>query len=118
MAGLTNACLGEVYLEQGRFPEALAAFEKESHEGFRLLGLSVAYHALGRKAQSSAALEQLGELPMHAYLNAQANAYCGNVDLAFEWLERAYRQRNAGLSQMKFSPCCATFMATRVGRCS
>ena len=86
-------------------------------EGFRLLGLAAAYHALGRNSQSSAALEQLGELPMHAYLNAQANAYCGNVDLAFEWLERAYRQRNAGLSQMKFQPLLRSLHATRVGRC-
>ena len=104
LGGITNASLGDVYLEQGRFAEALAAFEKEPHEGFRLLGLAVAYHALGRSSPSSVALEQLGELPMHAYLNAQANAYCGNVDAAFEWLERAYRQRNAGLSQMKFQP--------------
>ena len=104
LGGIANACLGEVYLQQARFPEALAAFEKEPHEGFRLLGLAAAYHALGRKAQSSAALEQLGELPMHAYLNARANAYCGNIDLAFEWLERAFEQRNAGLTQMKFEP--------------
>ena len=48
---------------------------------------------------STVALEQLGELPAHAFLNAQANAYCGNTDLAFEWLERAYKQRNAGLPQ-------------------
>jgi hypothetical protein len=59
---------------------------------------------LGQKGPSAAALEQLGELPMHAFLNAQANAYCGNVDLAYEWLERAYTQRNAGLCQMKFQP--------------
>ncbi len=89
---------------QGRFPEALTAFQKESHDGFRLLGLAVAYHALGRKAPSSAALAQLSELPVHAYLNAQANAYCGNSDLAFEWLERAYTQRNAGLCQIKVQP--------------
>ncbi|TMH68273.1 MAG: tetratricopeptide repeat protein [Betaproteobacteria bacterium] len=104
LGGMTYRSLGEVYLVQGRFPEALAAFEKESHDGFRLLGLAAAYHALRRKAPSSAALEQLSELPVHAYLNAQANAYCGNVDLAFEWLERAYAQRNAGLCQMKFQP--------------
>jgi tetratricopeptide (TPR) repeat protein len=104
LGGMTYLSLGQVYLEQGRFPEALAAFEKESHDGFRLLGLAAAYHALRRKAPSSAALEQLGELPVHAYLNAEGNAYCGNVDLAFEWLERAYAQRNAGLSQMKFQP--------------
>ena len=99
--GLTYAALGDVYLMQRRFPEALAAFEKESHEGLRLRGLATAHHALGHKSASAAALEQLGELPMHAFLNAQANAYCGNVDRAFEWLERAYAQRNAGLSQLR-----------------
>ena len=104
LGGMTHWGLGQVYLAQGRFAEALAAFEKESHDGFRLLGLAMAYHALGRKAQSSAALEQLGELPMHAYLNAQANAYCGNVDVAFEWLERAYTQRNAGLADLNVAP--------------
>jgi TolB-like protein/two-component SAPR family response regulator len=104
LGGMTYAVLGQVYLTQGRFPEALAAYEKESHDGFRLLGLSVAYHALGRKAPSSAALDQLSELPVHAFLNAQGNAYLGNVDQAFEWLERAYKQRNAGLSQIKLQP--------------
>jgi serine/threonine-protein kinase len=103
-AGLTHNSLGDVYLLQGRFAEALAEFEKESHDGFRLRGLSVAYHALGRKGQSAAALEQLGELPMHAFLNAQANAYCGNIDIAFEWLDRAHAQRNAGLSQLRVEP--------------
>jgi tetratricopeptide (TPR) repeat protein len=96
--------LGHVYLVQGRFAEALAAFKNESSEGLRLLGLSVAYHALGRKAQSSAALEQLSELPVSAFSNAQGNAYLGNVDQDFEWLERAYTQRNAGLCQIKLGP--------------
>jgi tetratricopeptide (TPR) repeat protein len=104
LSGMTHAGLGNVYLEQHRFEEALAAFEKESVDGFRLLGLSVALHALGRSAASSAALEQLSELPAHKYLNAQARAYRGEVDQAFEWLERAYVQRNAGLSQVKVQP--------------
>ena len=108
LGGMTHAGLGQVYLAQRRFPDALAEFEKESHEGFRLLGLSMAYHALGQKTRSSAALEQLGDLSVHAYLNAQANAYCGNVDLAFQWLERAYAQRNAGLSEMKLQPSLRT----------
>ena len=103
-SGLTYNALGDVYLLQGRFADALAAYEKEPHDGFRLKGLSLAHHALGHKGQSAAALEQLGELPMHAFLNAQANAYCGNVDAAFEWLERAHAQRNAGLSQLRVEP--------------
>jgi TolB-like protein len=102
--GMTYGLLGEIYLAQGRFAEALAAYKKESHEGIRLLGLSVAYHALGRKAQSSAALEQLSELPVHSFSIAKGYAYCGDVDQAFEWLERAYTQRNTGLSQVKLQP--------------
>jgi len=104
LAGMTYFALGHVHLAQARFAEALAAFEKEPHDGFRLLGLAVAHHALAQEGEEAAALEQLGELPMHAYLNAQANAYCGNIDAAFEWLERAYAQRNAGFSSMMFQP--------------
>jgi TolB-like protein len=104
LAGMTYEHLGQVYLAQGRFAEALAASKKESDEGLRLVGLSVAYHALGRKAESSAALEKLSELPAHAFLSAEGNAYLGNVDQAFEWLERAYTQRSASLCQIKLAP--------------
>src|SRR5208283_138617 len=79
-AGMTYEYVGQVCLPQGRFAEALVAFEKESDEGHRLLGQSLANHALKRRAQSSAALEQLSELPAHAFLIARGNAYCGNVD--------------------------------------
>jgi TolB-like protein len=102
--GVSHSALGDVYLAQRRLPEALAAYKKESHNGFGPLGLSVVYHALGRKAQSGAALEQLGTMPEHSYLNAKANAYCGNADVAFDWLERAFAQRNAGLPGMKREP--------------
>ncbi|HEV3239165.1 MAG TPA: adenylate/guanylate cyclase domain-containing protein [Casimicrobiaceae bacterium] len=104
LGGMTYEHLGEVYLAQGRFAEALAVFKKESFKELRLLGMSVAYHALGREAQSSASLEQLSELPLHAIAIARGNAYRGNVDQAFEWLERAYTQRNAGLCQIKVQP--------------
>jgi TolB-like protein/Tfp pilus assembly protein PilF len=102
--GVNHSALGDVNLAQRKFPEALAAYKKESHNGFGPLGLAVGFHALGRKAQSAAALEQLGKFPEHSYLNAKANAYCGNVDIAFDWLERAFAQRNAGLPGMKREP--------------
>jgi tetratricopeptide (TPR) repeat protein len=115
LGGFTHTHLGEVYLLQGRFPEALAEFEKESHAAMRLMGRSAANFALGRKAASSTALQELGQVPVNAFLNAQAHAYCGNVDPAFEWLERAYSQRDAGLCHMKLEPCSATSTANPGG---
>lgn len=42
------------------------------------------HHASGQKKSPAAAREQPSELPMHAFLNAHANAYCGNIEQAFE----------------------------------
>ena len=41
---------------------------------------------------------------MHAFKMAEGNAYRGDVDQAFEWLERAYAQRHAGLCQTRLQP--------------
>jgi adenylate cyclase len=38
-----------------------------------------------------------------AYQIAEAHAFRGEVDLAFEWLERAYNQRDGGVSEIKGS---------------
>ena len=102
--GLTHYGLGMAYLEQRRLQEALAACLEESNEGFRQLGLAVAYHALGQRPQSDAAIEELCSLAAHRYLAAQGRAYRGEMDDAFALLELAYAQRNAGLIQMKQEP--------------
>ena len=36
-----------------------------------------------------------------AYQIAEAHAFRGEVDLAFEWLERAYDQRDGGVTEIK-----------------
>ena len=36
-----------------------------------------------------------------AYRDAEALAWRGEKDKAFEWLERAYQQRDGGLSEIK-----------------
>jgi tetratricopeptide (TPR) repeat protein len=100
-SGMTRFGLGLVYLEQGRAAEALAEVEHESHEAFHLLGEAVSCHALGEETRSAKALAQLTALlPPNLYLVAKAHAYRGEIDEAFEWLDRAYAQRNSGLSEM------------------
>jgi hypothetical protein len=71
-----------------------------------MLGLALVQHARGRRAESDAALQELIEQDAagSAYQIAEAYAYRGQPDLAFEWLERAYEQRDAGVIMTKVSP--------------
>jgi tetratricopeptide (TPR) repeat protein len=51
--------LAKVLLARGQPEAALAAFEQEPSEAWRMIGLPLAYHVLGRKAESDAALREL-----------------------------------------------------------
>ena len=54
----------------------------------RLAGSAMAFHALGQTADSEAALAELSELKGNALVSALANSYIGNIDAAFENLNR------------------------------
>jgi len=91
--------LGEALLFKGDAKAALIEFLQEPIEVFRLGGLSMAYHALGRKEESDAALDELinkGESTM-PYSIAYILAFRGEVDRAFEWLEKAVKYRDTSL---------------------
>jgi len=94
---------GEIYLAQGRPQEALAETEKEPQGFCRDLGEALVYHALARRQESDAALARL--ISQHssdaAYQIAQVFAYRGEVDPAFQWLDRAYLQHDPGLMWFK-----------------
>jgi len=98
--------LGCACMLQGRLDDALHEFQQEAHETFRLLGVALAQHLRGRAAESAAAMHELTRKYADgaAYQIAEANAYRGDANQAFEWLERAYRQRDAGLASMKTDP--------------
>jgi TolB-like protein/predicted Zn-dependent protease len=92
--------LGVVLLWKGEPEAALAAMQREPVESWRLPGLALAYHALRQDADSDAALDQAVESygTVMAYQIGQAHAYRGEVREAFAWLDRAHRQRDAGLA--------------------
>jgi TolB-like protein/Tfp pilus assembly protein PilF len=94
---------GEVYLAQGRPPEALAEMEQEAPGCLHDFGMAIAFHALGRHEQSESALASLISRYSSgsAYQIAQVYAYRGEVDKAFEWLTRAYQQHDGGLCLTK-----------------
>jgi TolB-like protein/Tfp pilus assembly protein PilF len=101
-----QAHLSKVLIARGQPEAALAAIEKESSEAWRLIGLPLAYHALGRGAESDAALRELTQkfAGEWAYQIAEVHAFRGEIDEAFAWLDRAYAQRDGGFSEMKGDP--------------
>ena len=70
---------------------------------YRLLGMALAHHALGLGAESASALEQLIEhyADVSPCQVAEAYAYMGEADAAFEWLDRAYASRNPRLVEIR-----------------
>jgi TolB-like protein/class 3 adenylate cyclase/tetratricopeptide (TPR) repeat protein len=101
-SGLAHCFLSVTRLWQGRPDEALLEAEQEPFADFRLMGLAIAHHALGHASESDAALSKLIEdfQANAAYQIAEACAWRGEVDRAFEWLERACAQRDPGLAHL------------------
>ena len=100
-------------LQHGRLQTARATMAAEQAPWYRLAGLAIVDHALGRKAESDSALAELCDRygGDSAAQVAEAYAYRGQVDEAFKWLNRGYRQRDAGLRFLKVDPL---FAALRV----
>jgi adenylate cyclase len=95
--------IGRALLLQGKADAALREMQQETDEGWRLSGLPLVFHALGRRSESDAALAALKDKYAgdSAYQIAEVHAFRGEADLAFEWLERAYNQRDGGVSEIK-----------------
>ena len=92
----TRGFLSLNLLSQVRGEEALMEALREPHEGIRLYASAIIHQAGGRPAESDAALQEL--IANHAadcaLQVAEVYATRGEVDRAFEWLERAYDQRD------------------------
>jgi TolB-like protein len=93
-------------LAQGKGDEALAEALREPAEWARLFALAIIQSAAGRRTESDAALRDLCAkwADDAAYQIAEVCAVHGDADRAFEWLERAYVQRDAGAAWTKVDP--------------
>jgi adenylate cyclase len=100
------AAIGQTYLFEGKFEEATTAAQKDSTDWARLVTVSCARWAQKRVPESDAALKQLitDFAETAAYQVAEAYAYRNDRDHAFDWLERARRQRDAGLPVLRVDP--------------
>ena len=98
--------LGVAQLLQGKLDEALASMKSETSEGARLQGLAFAYHALGRKADSDAALKlSIMQAPEYRQSEvARIHAFRGELEQAMDCLDKAYAARDVDLYYIKGDP--------------
>jgi TolB-like protein len=96
--------VAEVLLFQGRAAEALTAFTRINDPARQLRGVALAQHSLGHAQEAQQALDQMiaNYAQVEAFQIAETYAWRGEKDKAFAWLERAYRQHDAGLSELKY----------------
>jgi TolB-like protein/DNA-binding winged helix-turn-helix (wHTH) protein/Tfp pilus assembly protein PilF len=98
--------LSEIYVVQGRPQDALPEIESILYPSIHAYLYAIAYCSLDRKKESDAALSTLISKyhATDAYQIAEVYAFRNESDKAFEWLGRAYAQRDSGLIQAKVDP--------------
>jgi tetratricopeptide (TPR) repeat protein len=102
----SSMLLSEIYVMQGRPQDALPEIERVGYDPVRTFLYAIAYHALGRKKESDAALRELiaKYQAIDPYLIAEIYAFRNQSDEAFGWLDRAYAKHDDGLIDMKVEP--------------
>ena len=100
--GGTRFQLGVAKLFMGDATGALAQIEQEKSEMWRMIGLPMAYDALGRKADADKAMNDLiGKWDKHAAYNvAYVYGFRGEADQAFDWLHKAVAYQDTGLNEI------------------
>lgn len=98
----------QTLLAQGDAAGALEQLDRESDEALRMGGgcRVMMYDALGRKGDADAALAQLEKTHAEdeAYGIGRVYANRNELDRAFEWFDRAYRQHDSDLYWIKVDP--------------
>jgi eukaryotic-like serine/threonine-protein kinase len=109
IGGLIRLCLGEAYLKQRKFPEAIAEIQKAGEFGvMQAATLGYAYAVSGNRPEAAKVLDQLQALGTQRYVPpfaiAMIYAGLGDKDQALVWLEKAYTERSVWLPWLKVDP--------------
>jgi serine/threonine-protein kinase len=107
-----HGMLGVVYVQKGMADEGVAEAERavslaQGHlEVTGMLGRI--YAQAGREAEARKTLNELRDISSQRFVPpmsfAQIYAALGEVDLALEWLEKGYQERDANLSGLRANP--------------
>lgn len=101
-----NYEVGLCRLLTGQAREAFDAFVAEKDDEWRVKGTALAHHALGRTNEFDSALAELisGWGDRWPSEIAQVYAWIGDVDTAFDWLDRALEIDETGLRTQFLNP--------------
>jgi adenylate cyclase len=91
---------------QGKPEEALQFIDFNSENLWQRFISSTVLQDLGRQEDSEMVLQDLmlNEGEVMSYQIACIHALHGSTDMAFEWIERAFQQKDGGLSQLLYDP--------------
>jgi serine/threonine protein kinase len=112
-----NIWAAEAYLAQRRYGEAITAYERAGTLNAALAGRALAYGMSGKRKVSQKLLDDLKNTiqqgaPGAAWI-ARSFAQLGEIDLAFEYLEKAYRDRDTQVVWLKVDPFCDPLRSDR-----
>jgi tetratricopeptide (TPR) repeat protein len=104
--------LGRAYVQRGMYKEAVAELQKalELSQGDtnELAALGYAYAISHRESESRKILDQLKERSQQTYVQPSLVAVIyvglGDKNQAFDWLQKAFEDRSAGLLYLKVDP--------------
>jgi adenylate cyclase len=98
--------LGLIQLLKGNTSVAIEEIKKEVVDDWRMQGLAMAYYLLGNKKEADLLLESfIREYhTISAFQIAEIYACRNDTDNVFKWLEKAYEQRDGGLSNLAGNP--------------
>lgn len=104
-------CLGQVYIGEHRYSAAVAELELAQSLGTTPLvirDLGWAYAAAGNKAKARQIIESLKQTAPGSYSSpysvAVIHAALGEKDAAFQWLEKAYAERDSHFNYLALDP--------------
>jgi len=106
-AAVLHYWFGVTLIRKGEPVAALEQFDLEPDAGYRAIGRPLALDALGRGSEAERDMAMVEKTQATTAAANIADFYICRKDLdkAFAWLERAYRQRDTYLPWMTLSPC-------------
>jgi serine/threonine protein kinase/Flp pilus assembly protein TadD len=101
-----HVMIGRLFLLRGKLDSALAEVEKETDPDWQMYAFALVYYAMGKTKEADETLAKFIQeyQNVDAFQIAEIYGYRRETDKAFEWLERAYNQRDGGLAEMERDP--------------